>query len=149
MLFHNDDVSIGRYFFDVFGGISYWFISALVVAQLVLLLLLLFRFQKKWIYALITFALFGLGIYLNMGKTTTDATAYFPWFYKTGLVYTFVMTLGGIYYWYEKNIDRFLKYGWIIACAFYIGIMVSTWESHSMKAIGLGGICNLSGFIAG
>ncbi len=148
VLFHSAEVSIGRYFYDVFGGISYWFTSALVVAQIILILLILFRFKKIWMYVLSTFLLFGLGIYLNLNRSTNDATAFFPWFYKTGLVYTFIMTLGGIYYLYEKKIETILKYGWLVIFFIYAAIIISTWNTHSIRSIGLGGICNLAGFIA-
>ena len=37
MVFHGGEVRVGRYFLDVFGGTSYWFTSALAVAQLLLL----------------------------------------------------------------------------------------------------------------
>lgn len=37
LLFHDKDISIVQYVYDVFGGISFWFTSSIVVAQIILL----------------------------------------------------------------------------------------------------------------
>ena len=148
MLFHSGTATWEDYFFDVFGGISYWFTSALVVAQIILLTLLLFRQTHIVFYLGVTFLLAGLGMHLNLERMSSTAVAFFPWFYKTGLVYTFVMALGGFYYRYESKIDNMLQYGWIVFTFFYVWIIFSTWELHSIKVIGLGGVCNFIGFIS-
>lgn len=147
VLFHSGMVTWKDYFFNVFGGISYWFTSALAVAQVILLSLLLFRPNIVFI-CWCTVILAGLGLYLNLERTTNTVAAFFPWFYKTGLVYTFIMALGGLYYRYEGKIDNTMKYGWIITTFFYAWIIFSTWKLHSIKAIGLGGICNFTGFVS-
>ena len=144
-MFHADDCSIGHYFFHVWGGISYWFTSALVVAQLVLLLVASFKIKDIWSYAVITAGLFLLGTSVNSNIIPSDASAYFPWFWKTALVYTFVMTLGGMYHKYEKQVERFMKYGWGVVILAYLGIV--GW-GYPIKAIGVGGKCNLAGFVA-
>lgn len=148
VLFHSGTATWKDYFFDVFGGISYWFTSALVVAQIILLTLLLFRQTHIVFYLGVTFLLAGLGMHLNLERMSSTAVAFFPWFYKTGLVYTFVMALGGFYYRYESKIDNMLQYGWIVFTFFYVWIIFSTWELHSIKVIGLGGVCNFIGFIS-
>lgn len=148
MLFHSNDISIGRYFFDVFGGISFWFTSALPVAQIILLLLSLSKVKNLLFYIVITLALSGLGMYLNAQLTSKTPDDFFPWFYKTGMAYTFVMVCGGIYHRYEKQINSFMRYGWIIVSIIYIGIIFLTWESHEIKTMGLSGSCNPMGAIA-
>lgn len=144
-LFHADDCGIGHYFFYVWGGISYWFTSALVVAQLMLLLMASFKIKEIWIYAVITAGLFLLGVSANSHITPGNPSAYFPWFWKTALVYTFVMTLGGIYHKYEKQVEHFMKYGWVVVLLAYLGIVGC---GYPIKVIGVGGKCNLAGFVA-
>lgn len=147
VFFHTGDVVLKDYFFDVFGGISFWFTSALVVAQVILLSLLLFKQTHVGFYLIITLLLAALGMYLNLERESNGPDAFFPWFYKTGLVYTFVMALGGLYFRYENRIDKIMKYAWIIPAVIYVCLLVLTWESHALKMIGLGGICNVSGFV--
>ena len=148
VLFHGGDVTWGDYFFDVFGGISYWFTSALVVAQVVLLTLLLFKRRSMGFYVAITFLLAGLGLWLNLGRTSTSPETYFPWFYKTGLEYTFVMVLGGLYYRHEAMVDKTMKFGWVLVAGVYVWLIAATWETHSLKMMGLSGICNALGGVA-
>ncbi|WP_302436667.1 acyltransferase family protein [Bacteroides intestinalis] len=148
MLFQGADVDMGHYLFEVWGGISSWFTSALAVAQMVLILLLPLGFRSSRAYVLVTFVLSGLGLYLNTGPVSNDAADYFPWFYKTGLVYVFVMVAGGIYCRYEEKMDSLMtRRGWPLVGAVYAGILISTWETHSIKAIGISGHCNLSGLL--
>jgi fucose 4-O-acetylase-like acetyltransferase len=148
-LFHDNTLSTGKYFFDVFGGICYWFTSALVVAQFILLTLLLHKSRSLWFYVIVTSLLFALGFTLNLRITTTEPAAYFPWFYRTGLEYTGLMSVGGIYAKYEKEIDRAMKpYGLIICCIVYFVTMGYTWNTEMLKMLGLGGKVNMIGFLA-
>ena len=142
MLFQDADVDMGHYLFEVLGGISCWFTSALAVAPTVLILLLPLGLRRNRAYVLATFVLSGLGLYLNTGPVSNDAADYFPWFYKTGLVYVFVMVAGGIYCRYEEKMDRLMTRGWPLVGAVYAGILISTWETHSIKVIGISGFCN-------
>ncbi len=149
MIFHKGSFGLGTYLFDVFGGISFWFTSALAVAQCVLLLLLMCRVRTMWKMIAITAVVFGIALYfsINDGRVN-EAAKYFPWYYRTALVYTFVMSLGGLYYQYEKAVDKVLKKWWIVPAVIYVAIIVFTWESRSIKCLGLGGVCNLWGFVA-
>lgn len=147
VFFHKGDMAISDYFFYVFGGISYWFTSALVVAQLCLLLLLLFKKSSIWFYVLATALLFAVGSYLSASREANDAAAFFPWYYSTGFVYTFIMALGGVYYRYEAHIDRVVKYALPAIAVVYVWLMYSTWDVHSLKLLGLGGHSNFLGFV--
>lgn len=147
IIFHSKEVSFENYFFDVFGGISYWFTSALAVSQIVFLTLL-FTFKRTsiWFYTIVSMLLFAIGYYLNINRSSNVPQAFFPWFYQTGLEYTFIMSLGGIYCCYEKQIDKIMKYSSIIVVLAYIFGLSYTWESQNLKCLGLGGICNIPGF---
>ena len=140
MLFHEQSVGIYNYLFDVWGGISFWFTSALSVAQLILIVMMLTGVRNIWTFFLVTAVLFAFGIYLNM-----QMTGNFPWYWRTALVYTFIITLGGIYHKYEQQIGRFMRYGWIMAVVVYI---CTVCFAHPIKTMGLGGKCNLFGFMA-
>lgn len=149
-MFHDGNLSLDNFLINILGGISYWFTSALAIAQIILLTLLLLVFKSKniWIYIATTFLLFILGITLNMNNTSTEATAYFPWFYKTGLEYTFIMAIGGVYARYEQKIDRIMKsYGLFVVSIAYLILLTSTWNTTSLKMLGVGGQINVMGFI--
>ena len=94
------EISITQYFYEVFGGISFWFISAIVVSQIILQCLLFIRRKTVWPYFAVSLFLFGLSIFLS----DIDKTP-FPWYYKSGLGATLFLTLGGIYQQYEKEIE--------------------------------------------
>lgn len=148
-LFHVGGVSLPDYFFNVWGGISYWFTSALVVAQLVLFLLVCtFRQRSIWLYLVLTFMISAFG--LSMSRCSNDATAFFPWFYKTGLAYTFIMALGGLYARYEELIDLLLYKGWIVVAAVtYVVFVVLDGidPDFELDMMGLSASLNLWGFI--
>ena len=95
---HGNDIDIWLFFKDIFGGTATWFISSIIVGQLLLLCL------TKWvknIYAIlgITFCMFLAAFYL-----TTINPNPFPWYYKSGLIATLFLSLGGVYY---KNQNKF------------------------------------------
>lgn len=149
MLFHGNSVNFSRFIFDVLGGISYWFTSAMVISQVVLLsVVFLIKKQSVWLYWMISIPLFFAGWYMNnlrAGNTTTD---FFPWFYKTGLEYSFIMTLGGIYGHYEAKIDSLMKYFIIAVLIGYISILTVAWSTNvKLMLMGLGGKCNIEGFL--
>lgn len=148
MIFHSNGISLGSYFFNVFGSICYWFTSALAVCQIVFLTLL-FTFKRTsiWFYMAVSMLLFAIGYYLNINRSSIAPQAFFPWFYQTGLEYTFIMALGGIYCCYAKQIDKIMKYGSIIAVLAYIFGLSYTWESQDLKCLGVGGTCNIPGFL--
>lgn len=104
LFFHNKIISIYQYFYDVFGGISFWFTSTIIVAQIILIILLLSRKNNIWFYFAISCILFILSIYIN-----TIFPSPFPWFYKSGLCATFFLAIGGIYSQYEKAINNYFN----------------------------------------
>lgn len=101
MIAHGNEMSLLIFLKDIFGGISTWFISSIIVGQL--LLLCLTQFTKN-IYSIfgITLCCFISAFYL----TKIDPTP-FPWYYKSGLIASLFLTLGGIFY---KNYDKLKKY---------------------------------------
>lgn len=90
------------------GGGTYWFTSALVVAQLSFLLLLLSRKHNVWFYSVI-------GIVVGIAATyfiTNDIwiTGRNWWAYKQGTISMIFLALGGIYWRYEEHINKLLSW---------------------------------------
>lgn len=126
VIFHSGEIDFGRYFYDVWGGVSFWFTSALMVAQLVLLTLLFTKQKSVWIYLFISVGLFVFAYYLSRVATTP-----FPWYYKSGLAATFFMVLGGVYQRYESWIDdRIGRVGWWIVALVYFNLMIWDFDQH-------------------
>ena len=73
MFFHNTGLSLHQYFYDVFGGISFWFTSSLFVAQLILCTLLFFKIKNIFYYFLIALLFFmTIVIFKNYVNTSLD-----------------------------------------------------------------------------
>ncbi len=121
MLFHENSISIYQYFHDVFGGVSYWFTSALAVAQIIIMIVL-FLSNRVGIFSILAISavLWCLGWYL-FGIDTDP----FPWNYKKGMIATLFMAVGGLYQKYESEIDKAIGlYGYVAVSVIYIIIML-------------------------
>ena len=72
---------------ETVGGCTYWFTSALVVAELLFLLLLFTRRKNIWFYAIIAFVLSALGWWLSVTEFSfIEGYGSFPWQFKHGLI---------------------------------------------------------------
>ncbi len=142
-IFHQEEISILQYLLDVWGGTSYWFTSALAVAQITLLTLLrLCGKRTMGFYAAVSVVLTGFG-----WACTLFHPGHFPWFYQTGLGITCLMTAGGLYQQYETKVNRFVKpYMAVAAFLAYLVGMVCTWENHNLHTF-LPDYINLQGSI--
>ena len=148
MLFHSEEVSVAMFATSVFGGISYWFTSALLVAQVVLLtLILLLKRKDIWSYLGCTAVLFAIGWYLNYIRTENTAEAFLPWYWKTGIEYTLLMALGGVYMQYEQRINARWRYVVAVAAIVYLACTAFSFGGFSFRVMGLGGRCDLPGAV--
>ena len=146
MLFHGAEVSVQAFLVNILGGVSYWFTSALLVAQVVLLTLIaLLKSKDIWSYVICSIPLFALGWHLNYVRTDMEAAAFFPWFWKTGLEYTLLMAFGGVYMKYESRINTLSWYLLPVAAVVYIAAMVKLLNGAEYPMMGLGGQCNIKG----
>lgn len=60
---------------------------------------------------------------LTLSRDRNEAKAFFPWFYKTGMAYTFIMAMG-VYYRYEERIDCWMRNGCaIVAAMIYVALI--------------------------
>ncbi len=152
VVFHGGEVGVVRYLLDVFGGTSYWFTSALAVAQL-LLLSVCFAAKKTHIgwYVTASIVFFAVGSILNFRRTGSEPGDFFPWFYMTGLEYTLVMALGGVYRRYEARAERWLRrpVALLLLVAAYLAILGWALLTHTkLHMMGLGGLYNVPGVAA-
>ena len=116
-ILRGQDLDLSGFLIETIGGCTYWFTSALVLAELILVLLLLTRVKKIGFYvgmgllaAFVGYMSFESGVRLTENFN-------FPWFWKSALAAVFYLTLGGLYWKYEASIDKKLGLNnyWIIA----------------------------------
>ena len=111
IFFRHQDISLFNIAAEIFGGTASWFVSALVSAKL-LLIILFSLFRKRLLcYAVSTIVLAASAHYL----TYIDPTP-FPWFYKSGMAATLFMLFGGIIQHYDLASGKKLRFASIISC---------------------------------
>lgn len=108
---------------NTIGGGTFWFTSALVVAEFIILLMLLTRCKNTWTYFIggllvavfgwflihIDFHLFGLG---------RD-----PWAYRRGMLAVAFMIAGGVYWYYEEQITSWIKW-YVLVVMFMVYMLI-------------------------
>jgi fucose 4-O-acetylase-like acetyltransferase len=121
LFYHNKDISGWGYLYDVLGGISFWFTSAMAIGQLFMLALL-----RLGINRLRGFIIVSLIVVSVMPLLELLGPSPFPWYWKTGLMTVPWMTLGGLVYWYRKLIYRFRSVcTYCIAACYLIALIYS------------------------
>ncbi|MDO5460090.1 MAG: acyltransferase [Bacteroidales bacterium] len=144
---NNGIFDLRNFILNVLGGTSLWFTSALAVSQLVIFTLLLSRRTNIWFYVVFTFLLL-LGTFCLGDVRSKAAEEYFPWYWQTGLIYTFLMILGGVYSRYERRINNAMNKPLTLMAAFGIlaTIMMFAWNGTTMLCLGLSGKGNILGY---
>lgn len=103
MLKYGKDISLYEYFVDVFGGTASWFIAALIVAQLVVLLVTkIFNIAFTHKYLLLGGILFLFSCYLRQKYPSS-----FPWFYQLGLLNIIYLFMGASYRRIENKMVKY------------------------------------------
>ncbi len=149
LLFHNKGITINGFLIDIFGGISFWFTSALAISQLLLISLLLLQKRSVWFYTMATLVIFLIvSFFTNRAIVADGAASYFPWFYKTGLSYTFFMCLGGLYLKYEDLLDKIVNKYIAVISIIYLFLLYIGYNYEPLKLMGLSARINALGFIA-
>lgn len=143
---HDLTIDYKTFFVDILGGCSFWFTSALAIAQIAILTLFLQKKKTILFYLIITFIIF-ITIQTTNDFTPKPARYYFPWYYRTGLIYMFIITMGGVYQAYEKKIEHFINKGGIFLAIIVI-ILTYTYLycNKDIAFIGLSGRCTTLGF---
>ena len=129
-LLRGGTVSAAALLTETVGGGTYWFISALVVAELVLFLLMLTRIRNIWFYVVCSIVLAVTGILIeSSGFTVMESDPTFPWKYKQGLVSLLYLAAGGLYRQYEKDLEQ------------------PVWALVLLSLLYVAGACFLTGYI--
>ena len=101
---------IGTLLYKTIGGCTYWFTSALVVAELLILLMLVSRNRNIWFYFIASCVIYALGqSIVNCGFTLFDHYPSLPWHYQNGMYAIIFLAFGGVYWKYENRINRMMN----------------------------------------
>lgn len=117
---HSNEVSVYAYLIDIFGGTAAWFVSTLIIAQLLSLVLIKCFKTRLSVMLVISFVTM-----LSAFALHTIQPEPFPWYYKSGMIALFFLVLGGLTRKYYHFIARFIstKY-FIISAVIYLGLML-------------------------
>lgn len=109
-LIQRREIDVGYFLIKTIGGGTYWFTSALVVAELAILAMLLTRKRNIWFYVAISFALgFTCLVTIHL-----DIMRNGVWAWKQGLIALIFIAFGGLYWRYEKLIDNLMKWWFVL-----------------------------------
>lgn len=128
-VFHHETADFLQYLYDVWGGMSYWFTSALCVSQLLLLAtLLLCKQNEKWCLG------FSLLYSITGALCNEMGCTHLPWQYPTAMMATPLLVIGGWYYKFQRETDRFVgRTPFIMAIAgCYAVLMLATYEGRTI-----------------
>lgn len=134
-LMRGDNFTINELIYDTVGGTTFWFTSALVLAEFMLILLLSTRIRNIWFYAIICLVLTLVGNYLVINKIDlVNGTASFPWHYKQALICMVYIALGGVYQKYESVIKKILN-KYVISTLTIVFILSVIFYSNHFKYV--------------
>ena len=113
-------IDIGFALYKTIGGGTYWFTSALVVAELILLVLLCTRKKNIWFYAGGSFVLGIAGLTIvKLGILQSGI-----WAWRQGLIALVFLAFGGLYWKYENSIDKLMRWWFVLLLLFIYVVMV-------------------------
>ena len=108
-LIQSRSIDVEYALYKTIGGGTYWFTSALVVAELILLALFFTRNRNTMFYATTSLVLGILGLLI----VHYDILHSGIWAWRQGLISLIFLAFGGMYWRYEKQVDK-LKKWWIL-----------------------------------
>lgn len=117
-------IDVGFALYKTIGGGTYWFTSALAVAECLCLLMFISRKGNMWFYTIvcITFGAVGLVI-VNQRILQNDI-----WAWKQGIIAVVFLALGGLYWRYEKAIDKMMRWCIVLPLLLAYVIMVIVYK---------------------
>lgn len=142
---HGTITNASHFMIYTIGGTAFWFTSALAVSQTLITSLFLSNRKNIWTFTLLSAALLVL-INLFGDVRSKQAEEYAPWFWQTGMLYMFIMCLGGIYYRYETLIFKFINNSYVALSLLlaYIGVLQTSLH-YPTYYFGLSGRNNITG----
>ena len=109
-ILRGEDFTTNEFIQDTIGGTTFWFTSALVLAEFILIGLFATRIKSIWFYTIICLLLTLIGNYLFLNNINIVSwSSSFPWHYKQALICMIYIALGGLYQKYESVIKRVLN----------------------------------------
>ncbi|MBO4724177.1 MAG: acyltransferase [Bacteroidaceae bacterium] len=127
VLLRGGELSAVSFMTETLGGGTYWFLSALAVAQLIIWALQKTGIKSIWFYVLCSVLLGLAGIMISRsGFAVIGYDDSFPWKYKQGMICTLFMSAGALYGKYIGNRSlptwAFLS----LTCAYVLGCVLFT-----------------------
>ena len=130
-LIQGRELSLTNFLFKTVGGGTYWFTSALVIAEIITILLLVSRKKELIFYFLISLLIGSVGIVMQHGLFANEI-----WAYHRGIIAVMFLAFGGLYWKYESIINVSLKwYSLIFLAVIYIFIVFLSPENFSLISI--------------
>lgn len=96
--------------YKTIGGGTYWFTSALIISELIIFILLFTRSRNILFYILASFVITLGGMFIsNNNINIFDNYPLFPWCYKSGMLATIFLSLGGVFWKFESYINKLMN----------------------------------------
>lgn len=106
-------IDMVNFAYKTIGGGTYWFTSALVISEIIVLLLFATRVKNIWFYSAVTLVIGLTGMVLQRGMYGHEI-----WAWHRGIVAVMFLGFGGLYWRYENVISKYSK--WYVT----IGLLV-------------------------
>lgn len=142
MIFHSQSSTINDYIYNVLGGCSFWFTSALAVSQLILLNSLRLRIKS-----LKSMTLLAIILACSLPVLKIMFPSPFPWYFKSGIAAVLLMIAGGWIYNLNTKFNIFRPISFLFVFAYIIVILVSEFHNFNYHYALMSVTVNLSGII--
>lgn len=146
-LIHRSQFDFWDFIYETIGGGTYWFTSALFIAEMTLLILMITKMRNVWFYLIVCliFAYIGSDSQITQHLTINEK---YLWYWPSGLISLFFMALGGVYYKYEEIMVIFNKWYYILYVV-VIWILIIHFWGPNLKFSPLIRLLNIEGAIVG
>lgn len=120
-------ISVSEFLFKTFGGGTYWFTSALIVAEIIVFILLLSRRKSAYFYLFCALLISAVGIFLCTEKYEFLRNL---WEWKQGLLSVIFLGCGGVYYKLEEKIKKVDKLPIVLLLFVVYVILIKFFKSY-------------------
>ena len=146
-LIRGQEFDISDMLWETIGGGTYWFTSALVIAQLVLCLMLLSRQKNIWLYWGTSIIMMFIGLFMVNRDMNFLGLSHDFWSFKRGLLALPFLTAGGLYRKYEQQISKIFK-GWVLILLLLSYFLIFVFFGDRLRVLVSMSDINILGYIA-